>query len=144
MSGALSSVMFPTMSAAQGESGDLSGLRNWSMSIGAMLIFPSMIGLAAVAEPLIRVVFTEKWLPSLVLMQILCLAELSVPFVSSNLVVIQAMGRSGLYLKLEIVRKIVVLAILVASVVFFDSLIAIAVGFLLGNWVDAVLTTVAV
>jgi O-antigen/teichoic acid export membrane protein len=65
-----------------------------------------MVALAVVAEPFIVVLLTAKWLPSVVYMQWICLGFASIPLVSSCLVAIKAMGRSDVYMRLELVRRI--------------------------------------
>jgi O-antigen/teichoic acid export membrane protein len=58
-----------------------------------------------VAEPLFRVLFTEKWLPSVPYFQILCLTGILYPIHSYNLNILNIKGRSDLFLKLEIIKK---------------------------------------
>jgi O-antigen/teichoic acid export membrane protein len=67
--------------------------------------FPMMIGLAIVARPLVLVLLTEKWAPSIPYLQLLCAAGLLFPLQQTNLTVLQALGRSDLFLRLEIIKK---------------------------------------
>jgi O-antigen/teichoic acid export membrane protein len=67
--------------------------------------FPMMIGLAMVARPLVLVLLTEKWAPCVPYLQLLCVGGLLFPLHVMNLNVLQAMGRSDLFLKLEIIKK---------------------------------------
>ena len=68
---------------------------------------PLLMGLAFVGEPFIRLLLTEKWLPCVPFMRIFCITYMFFPIHTANLNAIKAMGRSDLYLKLEIVKKIV-------------------------------------
>lgn len=111
---------------------------------GVYLIVPIMFGLAAVAESVVRLLLTEKWLPCVVYMQWICLGEAAVPIISSNLIAIKASGRSDIYMRLELVRRIVMLTILMISVFVFDSVQAIAVSFALCYWLDAFIVSVPV
>ena len=70
-----------------------------------MMNFPLMIGLAVVARPLVLVLLTEKWVPAVPYLQLLCIAGLLFPLHLMNLNVLQALGRSDLFLRLEIIKK---------------------------------------
>lgn len=65
-----------------------------------------MIGLASIADPLIKVVFGEKWIPSIPYFQILCFAGMFYALHAINLNILQVKGRSDLFLKLEIIKKL--------------------------------------
>src|SRR5699024_6113251 len=76
---------------------------------------PLMMGLAACAEPLIRLILTEKWLPCVPFLRIFCITYMFYPIHTANLNAIKALGRSDLFLKLEIAKKIVGLTILLCT-----------------------------
>lgn len=120
------SVMLPAMSARQDELSRMKSMMRKSIMMSAYIIFPMMAGLAAVAEPLIRLLLTEKWLPAVPYLQIYCLSLAFTPMHSCNLQAINAMGRSDYYLKLEIIKKAYGIVALAIAVVFFESPIAIA------------------
>lgn len=141
---AIQSVMFPVMSEKQDDATGVASVLRRTLSIGALIIVPLMVALAVVAEPFIVVLLTAKWLPSVVYMQWICLGFASIPLVSSCLVAIKAMGRSDVYMRLELVRRIVMLAILLISVFCFDTALAIAVGFAISSWVDVVVISVPI
>jgi O-antigen/teichoic acid export membrane protein len=67
--------------------------------------FPMMIGLAIIARPLVLVMLTEKWAASIPYLQLLCAAGMLFPLQQTNLIVLQALGRSDLFLRLEIIKK---------------------------------------
>jgi O-antigen/teichoic acid export membrane protein len=94
--------------------------------ISSYIVFPVMAGLAGVAMPLISLLLTEKWLPCVPYMQIYCFTLAFYPVHMCNLQAINAMGRSDIYLKLEILKKSIGIAVLVIAVFCFDSPIAIA------------------
>lgn len=123
---AVKSVMLPAMSAQQDEKEKVRTLMRHAITLSAYLVFPMMAGLAAVAEPLVKLLLTEKWLPSVPYMQIYCFTLAFYPVHSCNLQAINAMGRSDISLKLEVIKKIIGVALLVIAVAFFESPIAIA------------------
>jgi len=126
INGAVQSVMLPAMSAKQDDKGQVKTLMRNSITISAYVIFPMMAGLAAVAPVLVELLLTEKWLPCVPYMQIYCFTLAFYPVHSCNLQAINAMGRSDLFLKLEIIKKSYGLAALAFAVFCFDSPIAIA------------------
>ena len=120
------SVLLPAMSKQQDEREDLKILTRNSIMISSYIVFPVMAGLAGVAMPLICLLLTEKWLPCVPYMQIYCFTLAFYPVHMCNLQAINAMGRSDIYLKLEILKKSIGIAALVIAVFCFDSPIAIA------------------
>ena len=68
----------------------------------AFFIFPIMTLLALLADPFIRLVLTEKWLPTVVLLQWLSFARMVSPISSVNMNILNAVGRSDLFLKVDL------------------------------------------
>lgn len=126
INGAVQSVLLPAMSAQQDDKAKVKALTRNSVMISSYVVFPMMAGLAGIAEPLVRLLLTEKWLPCVPYMQIYCFTFAFYPVHSGNLQAINAMGRSDVFLKLEIVKKTVGIIMLMVAVVCFDSPIAIA------------------
>lgn len=120
------SVMLPAMSAQQDDKTEVKAMMRRSITLSSYLIFPMMAGLAAVAEPLVRLLLTEKWLPCVPYMQIYCFTLAFYPVHSCNLQAINAMGRSDIFLKLELIKKSIGISALIVAVIFFDSPLAIA------------------
>lgn len=120
------SVMLPAMSAKQDSPQDVKKLTRQSVTISSYIIFPMMAGLAGVAEPVVRMLLTEKWVPCVPYMQIYCFALAFYPVHSCNLQAINAMGRSDIFLKLEFEKKAASIIFLIGAVVFFDDPISIA------------------
>ncbi len=128
INGAVQSVMLPAMSAKQDNKTQVKTLMQTSIAVSAYVVFPVLFGLAGIAEPLVKVLLTEKWLPCVPYLQIYCFTLLFMPVHTCNLQAINAMGRSDLFLKLELIKKSYGLLLLVAAVLFFDSPIAIALS----------------
>ena len=139
---AIQSVMFPTMAAVQENKDKLAWMLHKAETVGVYVIMPMMFGLAAVSEPVVRLLLTEKWLPCVPYMQYLCIANAAIPVISSNLIAIKASGRSDIYMRLELVRRAVMLVILMISIFAFHSVEAIAVGYCISTWVDALISMV--
>jgi len=99
-------VTFPVFSTIQDDKERLKRLVHKAMTTLVLIHFPIMIGLAIVAEPLVIVLLTEKWVPCIPYLQLLCFAGLLYPLHLINVNVLIAQGRSDLFLRLEIVKKI--------------------------------------
>jgi O-antigen/teichoic acid export membrane protein len=74
--------------------------------------------MAALAEPLFRFLFTEKWLPAVPYFQILCWSGILYPIHAYNLNILKVKGRSDLFLKLEIIKKTMIVVIIGFSISF--------------------------
>ena len=120
------SVMLPAMSACQDDRERVKELTRSSIILSAYILFPLMAGLAGVAAPMVQLLLTEKWLPCVPYLQIYCFALAFNPVHACNLQAINAMGRSDIFLKLEIIKKGIGISALVVAVFCFDSPIAIA------------------
>lgn len=125
INGSISSVMLPTLSSEQDNKVKLKQMMRRAIKISAFLLFPMMFGLAAISEPLVRIILTDKWLPVVPLMQILCFSYVLAPIHIVNLQAISAIGRSDIFLKIEIIKKTVVIMGLVLSIPFGISAMAI-------------------
>lgn len=126
INGAVQSVMLPAMAAEQEDKVRVKNMMRKSVTLCAYIMFPLMAGLAGVAEPMVRLLLTEKWLPCVPYLQLYCISLAFYPVHSCNLQAINAMGRSDLFLKLEIIKKSYGIIALVIAVLCFDSPIAIA------------------
>lgn len=135
VNGAVQSVMLPAMSAEQDDTNQVKTMMRTSMTMSAYVIFPMMAGLAAVATPLVSLLLTDKWLPCVPYMQVYCFSLAFYPVHSCNLQAINAMGRSDLYLKLEMIKKSYGIVVLVIAVFCFDSPLAIAATELFTTWI---------
>ena len=128
VNGSIQSVMLPVLSDEQDDMLRMKQMMRRSVMVSSFLVLPMMAGLAAVAEPLIRLLLTDKWLPCVPFLQICCIDFAFYPIHTANLQAINAMGRSDVFLRLELIKKSYGLAILAASVLLFDSVYAIAWG----------------
>lgn len=125
----ISTVLFSAMSKIQDDIEKVKEVTRRSIRICSYLIFPCLVGLACVAEPFVRVVLTDKWLPMVPYLQILCFAVAFYPVHIANLEALKALGRSDLFLILEIIKKLVGIAVLFVTLWFGVFWIAIGVAF---------------
>lgn len=116
ITGVLQSVTFPVLSTIQNDEARLSNAYRRFLRLSAFVVFPLMVGLAAVADPFIRLVLTDKWEGAIYLLQILCFALMWYPIHAINLNLLQVKGRSDYFLKLEVIKKILGVAILCVSI----------------------------
>ncbi len=138
---AIRSVMFPVLARSQDDTEQFRAILRRMKQLGCFVVFPVMFGLAAAAEPVVRLLLTEKWLPAVPFLVLLSIGEAQVPLTSSNLVALKSLGRSDLYAKQEVLRRVLMLLVLPVSVLAFDSVIAIAVGFVFSAWLDVWVTS---
>lgn len=135
--GAIQSVMLPTYSAQQDNKNRIKKMVRRSIVTSSFIIFPIMVGLAVVAKPFIELVLTDKWLPAVPFLQLYCATYALYPIHTANLQAINALGRSDIYLKLEIIKKLVGLIILGVS--FFYGVYAIALGTVVSGIISTII-----
>lgn len=97
----LGSVTFPVLSKLQNDTEQLVNVYKRSLYYTAFVVFPIMILCALLAKPLVVFLLTEKWLPAVFLLQILCLARMFTPLSAINLNILNAIGRSDLFMKVD-------------------------------------------
>lgn len=107
ITGVISRVTFPLLSSLQDEKQRISLVYKKLMQLSFFITAPLMFGAAAVAPPLFLLVLGEQWLEAVPYFQILCLAGMFYPIHAFNLNVFQVYGRSDLFLKLEIIKKVI-------------------------------------
>lgn len=116
ITGILQRVTYPVLCTIQEQDEHLRDVYRKLLKISAFIIFPLMTGMAGVAKPMIVSILTEKWLYSAVLLVPICLAGMWYPIHAINLNLLQVKGRSDLFLKLEIWKKLVGIAILCGTI----------------------------
>lgn len=136
----ISNVLFPAISDAQNNPIDVKNITRRAIKTSAYIMCPMMFGLAVVAEPLITLLLTEKWLPCVPYLQIYCIAFCFEPIQTANLQAIKAVGRSDIFLKLEIIKK--GSSILILFAVMWHSVDAIAYSLLLTTLIASIANTV--
>lgn len=107
ITGIFQRVTFPVLSKIQDDHEKLRSAYLKFLNMATLVVFPLMIGLAALAKPFILLVLTDKWVDAILILQIICFPMMWYPVHAINLNVLQVMGRSDLFLKLEIIKKLV-------------------------------------
>lgn len=118
LAAALSKVAFPVFSTV---SHDTEKLRRGVRTVVKVIMFvnlPVMFGLMATAENVIRLLFGEQWLPCAPILQVLCIAGMFWPLHVINLSVLKAQGHSNLFFRLEVIKKLIGAAALLAGAYF--------------------------
>lgn len=120
----IDSVLLPTMSKVQDKTEAVRTLTRRAIRISVYIVAPLMIGFACCADSLVRLVLTDKWLPCVPFIRILCVSYLFWPIHTANLNAIKAVGRSDIFLKLEVTKKAVGLALLLSTMWFGVKIMA--------------------
>lgn len=114
----LGRVTFPILAKIQNDDGRLLSVYRKYIRMTSMVIFFLLMLLASIARPLVILLLTDKWLDSVIFLQIFCFAFMFEHISKLNLNLLQIKGRSDLYLRLEIIKKIIAFAILIFSIPF--------------------------
>lgn len=111
-------VTFPVLSELQDDLAQLERNYRKLLRMSAFVIFPMMMLLFGVSKPLVQILLTDKWLPAVPYLQILCFSSMLYPIHAINLNLLQVKGRSDLFLKLEIIKKTITTIVLFATAPF--------------------------
>jgi len=122
----IGNVTFPVLSELQDDKTRLIKVYRKSLFFTAMFIFPIMVLTSLLARPIIIILLTEKWLPCVVLIQWLCLARMFTPLSAINMNILNAVGRSDLFMKLDLSKLPLIL--LTFAITIPISVEAIAIG----------------
>ena len=129
--GAVQSVMFAAYSKNKDNVHIVKQMLRKAISLSTYAVFPAMIGLALVAEPLIRLVLGEKWLFCVPFLQWYCFITMLFPLQTASLQAFNALGKSGWYLTIMLIKRIGGTAVLIASIFLFNSVYAVVVACLI-------------
>ena len=114
--GAIGSVMLPAYAREQERKDKVKKMVRRAIVTSSLILFPLMFGLAAIAEPVVKLLLTDKWIGCVPYMQILCIVYALYPINTANLQAIKALGKSDYFLKLEIIKKIIGIIVLIFTV----------------------------
>lgn len=135
----IDSVLLPTMASAQDDAGRVKSMTRRAIKTSTYIMAPLMMGLAFCAEPIVGLVLTDKWLPCVPFLRIFCVTYMFYPIHTANLNAIKAMGRSDLFLKLEIVKKVVGIALLLSTMWF--GVMAMAYSLLISSILSQIINS---
>lgn len=135
----IDSVLLPAMAKEQDDKDRVKSMTRRSIMVSCYIMAPLMIGLACCASNIVLVILTEKWLPCVFFLQIFCITYIFHPIHTANLNAIKAMGRSDLFLKMEIWKKIVGMILLLSTM--FISIKAMAYSLLISTLTSMIINS---
>ncbi|MCQ2496152.1 MAG: lipopolysaccharide biosynthesis protein [Lachnospiraceae bacterium] len=124
----ITKVLFPVLSDLQNDIEQLKRAVRRSIKVGTYVLFPIMFGFAVISEKFVSFFMTEKWIGCVPFLQIMCIVYALQPLQTSSLQAIKAIGKSSLYLWIDIIKKIVGIIILIVTVFCFDDVLIIVFG----------------
>lgn len=139
VTGVIQNVTFPVLSKMQNDNESLARNYRRMLRTTAFIVFPLMLMLAALARPLVITLITAKWEACIILLQIICFSMMWYPIHSINLNLLMVKGRSDLFLRLEIIKKIIGLSIL--AITLPQGLIIFCCGNILSSIISLIINT---
>lgn len=136
----IDSVLLPAMSSEQDHKDHVRNMTRRAIKTSTYIMAPLMIGLAACSKEVVALILTDKWLPCVPYLQIFCFSYMIWPLHTANLNAIKALGRSDMFLKLEIIKKCVGLTLLIITMrisvlaMAFSLLISGACSLIINSW----------
>ena len=135
----IDSVLLPAMSVQQDAIDRLRAMTRRAIKTSVYIMAPLMVGMAITAPVFVRLLLTEKWLPCVPYVRIFCVTYLFYPIHTANLNAIKAMGRSDLFLKMEIQKKIIGIILLLSTMWF--GVMAMAYSLLVGSVLSQIINS---
>lgn len=129
----IQTVLFPALSDEQDDRNRVRSMVSRSIKTSSLIIFPLLVGLFVTAKPLVLFLLTDKWLSAVPYVQIFCMAYLLMPMQIANMEAVKSLGYSNITLKLEIIKKILEITILIISIKY--GALAIAFGVVIYNFI---------
>lgn len=129
VSGILGSVTFPILSKINNDTPRLMRIYRQMIKTAAFIVFPLMLGLFAISNPLVKVLLNRQWYDCILILQLLCCALLWQPISAINLSILKVIGRTDILLKLEIIKRVAGIVSIVCSVPF--GIIGMCIGYII-------------
>jgi O-antigen/teichoic acid export membrane protein len=137
--GTLNSVTFPVLSSIQDDDCRLRDAYRRLIRVSGYVVFPMLMGLAALAKPVILVLITDKWAASIPYLVVICFAAMLRPIQILNLNLLKVKGRSDLVLKLEVLKKTIYLLVILITMNY--SVLAMCFGGVLSSHIALFINT---
>lgn len=119
-------VLFPSLASVKSDHDQLVKITKDTIRYISFISFPVLLWMAMVAEPMVRVLLTEKWIPAVPIIQIICLARMITIIAGISVELLNAVGRSDLSLRQDFLKIGIRLGLLVAAMKYGIVWIAIA------------------
>lgn len=139
VTGIIQRVTYPVLCKIQTDDDRLREVYRKFLKLSAFIIFPLMVGLASVSEPFVILIIGEKWRFCSELLQIICFSMMWYPIHAINLNLLQVKGRSDLFLRLEILKKILGVCILLCT--FSFGLVVMCYGSIVSSILCLIINT---
>ncbi|EHD0099007.1 lipopolysaccharide biosynthesis protein [Vibrio vulnificus] len=139
LTGIIQRVTFPLFSQLQGDPDKMANAYRQTLKLSALVIFPLIVALGVIAKPLLTSLLGEQWQGAAALLSVLCLGYMLYPIHSINLNLLQVTGRSDLFLKLEVMKKVIGVTVLLLSIPY--GVLAMCLGFTLTSYLALLLNT---
>ncbi|MCW3173483.1 lipopolysaccharide biosynthesis protein [Shewanella subflava] len=139
LTGIIQRVTFPLFSQLQDDPDKMANAYRQTLILSSIVIFPLIVGLGLIAKPLLTNFLGEQWQGAAALLSVLCLGYMLYPIHSINLNLLQVTGRSDLFLKLEVMKKIIGVSVLLLSIPY--GVLAMCLGFTLTSYLALLLNT---
>ncbi len=124
----IANVLMPILSRMQEDRQAVKDTVRKAIQISSTVLFPALIGLAVCGESVITLILTEKWLPCVPYLRCLCIALMIKPLQTANFQGLLAIGRSDVYLRVQMAQKTVGVFVILVTALLFDSVLLIAAG----------------
>lgn len=125
----IQSVIFPVLASIQHDKVRVKEIMRRAIMMSSYIIFPMMIGLIVISESMVKLVLTEKWLPCIPYLRVFCISYTLWPIHTANLQAINAIGRSDIFLKLEVIKKVVGVSIILITSRYSPYIMAVGTIF---------------
>lgn len=136
----IGSVLFPALSSEQDDKDRVRDMMRRTMKTSTYIIAPMMVGLAVCSKSLVHLLLTDKWMPMIPFLVVFCVSYIFYPLNTANLSAINALGRSDTFLKLEVIKKIIGLVLIIIAVrisvmaVCFSIFVCSIIGLIINAW----------
>lgn len=127
--GTIQSVIFPVLASVQHDKMRVKEIMRKAIMMSSYIIFPAMVGLIIISESMVRLVLTERWILCVPYLRVFCLSYALWPIHTANLQAINAIGRSDIFLKLEIIKKIIGISIILITSRYSPYIMALGTVF---------------
>lgn len=125
---AVQNVLYPAFASVKDDAQELHRLLRKSLIVGSFFITPLSLLLAVLAEPLVAILLTEQWLPCVPIFQLVCISHCPLMFTSVNMRGYLAVGNSGIYLKLQVIKMVLGLIVICSTAIISGDIYATAIA----------------
>lgn len=135
----IDSVLLPTMSKEQDNKEQVKNMTRRAIKTSIFIMAPLMMGLAFTSTNVVKFLLTDKWISCIPFLCIFCITYMFYPIHTANLNAIKAMGRSDLFLKLEIIKKVI--GVILLLVTMNISVLAMAYSLLINSFINQIINS---